>query len=297
MCHLSASAIDNMYIAFPSLRRAQFPGSFWRSRIKTDLPYVFESIDQSDSSEIDWHSLFRYLSNPEMDAYFPFIGFRNRLRIWKVVTEIAREAARMQLSWISRNKWIDRGVLQDAVFRQTAHVSSCDYPGEPVKCRSFFVQHPSAQVVKVVRVHWQMYPSYSREEIRSGKTGVISNRRRSRGKHDSIPVICGFEIVTAGGTAVVGMTGTRTSEIRVDAVLRGVVLNITKMCLDVDPDERWGRDALTGIWVRFLSRDIYRLNSERFWFYSLWLAQRRCKPWVTGQAVNKFCVHWEVETL
>ncbi|KDQ09586.1 hypothetical protein BOTBODRAFT_191048 [Botryobasidium botryosum FD-172 SS1] len=248
---LPGPAIDALYTAFPSTKRAELSGSFWRSRIKLDLPYVRESLDQTNPAtkdKIDWHSVFRFLSTPEFSANTAFIGFHNRIRIWKVAMGVARRAARMQALWVQRNIWIDRSVLKNALFRQSAHISTCDRPGKPIKCRSFFVQHPQSMHVNVIRIFWTAYPGYSKEEVKTGRTGAIPSRRHVPGKQPQVSIICGFEIAAVGGPALVGLRSPMFNDITVGGVLRGVVLNITKRCLDVDTEEKCGRDALTGIW-------------------------------------------------
>ena len=107
--------------------------------------------------------------------------------------------------------------------------------------------------MSTIRIYWKMYPGHTRGNIKAGKTGMAHDRWQpfapgSEGGA-AVPVICGVEVIAAGGIAMVGVKGEIRSEIHVGDVIKGVVLNISKRCLDADMEERWGRDALTGIWV------------------------------------------------
>jgi hypothetical protein len=84
--YLPAQSVVNMKIASPAARHAPLSNWFWRKRIKSAIPCLWDMPSfhgPTDSDNIDWHQVYKDLSTQGRGhGHGKILGLVNRHRIW-----------------------------------------------------------------------------------------------------------------------------------------------------------------------------------------------------------------------
>lgn len=243
---LPGEDIGNLTRACPWMELVPRTLDFWLMRFLLDLPPIWEPLEQEERMEarVDWYSAYRYISDAHKDPKFPFLGFRNRSRIWQIARRIARDAADLHRELARVHEGVGDEVIKGSASTRTAILSTCDRPGVPLKVRRYFVTSRSS-AIDVIRVYRRLCERYSVDG--KGNDEIVDG-----GSGSAVSIICGLEVSSGGRLTRVGSVGTKMDIVAVGGrQLLGIELNIDKRCLDVDvEDPTWGRDAWTGVRVR-----------------------------------------------
>ncbi|VUC33095.1 unnamed protein product [Clonostachys rosea] len=125
----SMSDVFSLRTASPAVANVQLGNGFWRKKLKTNMPWLWDFPEPTDSqiAHVDWKKVYHKLewgSRPESQKKNKFHGLCNRRRIWETTCPVIAEAY-LDFS-AKRAEWgnPEAQVLKKVLFGYPTHISS-----------------------------------------------------------------------------------------------------------------------------------------------------------------------------
>jgi hypothetical protein len=100
LIHLPVQSIRNLRHSSVAITRLRLPGSFWKEKLKRDMPWLwdfpYQEAEQT-SRNLNWLKIFNdiYIGS-QGNGRSPFLSLANRHRVWRICEQIAPRYADFQ---------------------------------------------------------------------------------------------------------------------------------------------------------------------------------------------------------
>jgi hypothetical protein len=103
LMHLPAQSIRQLKLASVAIVQLQLPGSFWKQKLKRDMPWLWDFPGQGTEQtqkDLDWLQIYKdiYIGS-KGNGKSPFFNLANRNRIWRISEQIAPRFVKCQDEW------------------------------------------------------------------------------------------------------------------------------------------------------------------------------------------------------
>jgi hypothetical protein len=103
LMHLPARSIFRLKLASVAIVQLQLPGSFWKQKLKRDMPWLWDFPGQDTEQtrkNLDWLQIYKdiYIGS-KGNGRSPFFNLVNRNRIWRISEQIAPRFVKCQEEW------------------------------------------------------------------------------------------------------------------------------------------------------------------------------------------------------
>jgi hypothetical protein len=100
LMHLPVQSISNLRFAGVAAVQVQLPGSFWKQKLKRDMPWLWDfpyKEPEQSSKNPDWLQIYKdiYMGS-KGNGKSPFFNLANRHRVWRISEQIAPRFAMFQ---------------------------------------------------------------------------------------------------------------------------------------------------------------------------------------------------------